>query len=84
MRCAQQPTMVGFDSTIAFAGRLSQTDRVRNIHVTAAVTDNSSLLQRMGDDGNRVALHADQLCQGLLRQRSKANSRMNSKRLRAA
>jgi hypothetical protein len=50
--------MGGFDSTIAFAGRLSQTDRVRNIDATAAVTDNSSLLQRMGNDGNRVALHA--------------------------
>jgi hypothetical protein len=39
--------MVGFDSTVALADRLSQTDRVRNIDVTAAVTDNSSLLPRM-------------------------------------
>ena len=69
MRRVQQPTMACFDSTVAFAGRLSQTFRVRDVDVTPAVSDNSSLLQRVGDKGNRVALHADQLRQGFLRQR---------------
>jgi len=63
MRRVQQPTMVCFDSTVAFAGRLPQTFRVRDVDVTPAVSDNSSLLQRVGDNGNRVALHADQLRQ---------------------
>ena len=65
----QQPTLGCFDSTVAFPGRLSQTFRVRDVDVTSAVSDNSSLLQRVSDNGNRVALHADQLRQGFLRQR---------------
>ena len=71
MRRAQQPAMVRLDSTVALTGRLSQTFCVRNVDITPSVSDSSSLLQRMGDDGNRVAPHADQLCQGFLRQRQR-------------
>src|SRR5665647_1181019 len=65
----QQPMMMCLDCTVAFAGRVSQAVCVRNIDVTPAVTDNSGLLQRMGDNRNRVPLHADQLRQGFLSQR---------------
>lgn len=56
------------DCPVAFAGRSSQPFRVGDLEVTAAVTKNPGLLQRMGDDRHRVALHTDHLRQDLLRQ----------------
>ena len=69
MRHVQQPMMVRLDDIVALAGRLSQTFRVDDVDVAAAVADNSGLLQRVGDNRNRVALHADHLRQEFLRQR---------------
>jgi hypothetical protein len=71
MRRARQSTMKCFDRTVAFAGRLSQAFRVRNIDGTSAAPHDTSLLARVGDNGNRIPLHADQLCQGFLRQRQR-------------
>lgn len=66
---AQQAPMMRVHSVVAFAGRSFQAARVRNVDATPAVTNHSRQLQRMGDNRNRVALHADQLCHGFLGQR---------------
>ena len=61
--------MSRLDCLVAFAGRLSQPFRVGDLEVTAAVAKNPGLLQRMGDERHRVALHTDHLRQVFLRQR---------------
>ncbi len=49
------------DRLVTFAGRFSEAFEIRDSDMSAAVADNAGLLQRMGDDRNRVALHADHL-----------------------
>ena len=61
--------MFRLDGLIAFACRPPQSFNVGDFDLPAAVADDAGLLKRVGDDRNRVALHADHLCEKLLGQR---------------
>src|ERR1019366_554904 len=65
----QQSVILYLDRLVALAGGFSQTLQVCDFDMSAAVADDSGLLKRMGDDRNRVALHADHLRQEFLGQR---------------
>src|SRR6266566_6476975 len=65
----QQSVMLSLDGSITFAGGLPQTSHIPDLDMTPAVANNSGLLQRVGDDRDRVALHADHSRQAFLGQR---------------
>ena len=50
--------MVRLDGVIALAGDFSQPFGVGDFDLTPAVAKYSRLLKRIGDDRNRIALHA--------------------------
>src|SRR6185312_10847039 len=56
---SEKTRLLGFDDAIAFAGRLPQRLLVQDFDVPAAIADHPRLLQRVRNDGHRVALDAE-------------------------
>src|SRR6201994_2485645 len=65
---AQQPLALGLDRRIAFAGALAEPAWIIEFDMSAAVTNQIALLQRVGHQRHAVAARADHLGHRFLRQ----------------
>src|SRR6185312_17435112 len=64
----KQAVVVSLDRAVTLAGSFPQTLDVEKANVAARVFDQARLLQRVGDDRNARAAHAEHLREELLRQ----------------